>query len=223
MDEELRLREAFRAGWWVNAATPGESGAGCQEYFDRCEEVDWQAFVAENKRDAPPTHTVYTPDVDMVAIARDLRALSKSLARGDTPERQSDPRNSFAYQVEGDANRLADMIDSLAHRTPLATQPTAAVGEGEAMRAEIIRQIERDRLRFNEGSMTWNAYGFCIAIADAATLHTPPTVATATVVDEPFTARELVAAMLLEHDAGGITLRTLGDARRLLATPSNND
>jgi hypothetical protein len=35
--------------------------------------------------------------------------------------------------------------------------------------------------------------------------------------DAPFSARELLAAMLLEHDAGGITLARLGDVRRFLA------
>lgn len=35
--------------------------------------------------------------------------------------------------------------------------------------------------------------------------------------DMPYTERELLAAMVLEHDAGGITLRTLGEARRAVS------
>jgi hypothetical protein len=37
----------------------------------------------------------------------------------------------------------------------------------------------------------------------------------------PYTDRELLAAMLLEHDAGGITLRTSGEVRARLASPAD--
>ena len=40
------VRGAFIAGWWVNAATPGEDGAGDKAYFDGCAEVDWQDYRA---------------------------------------------------------------------------------------------------------------------------------------------------------------------------------
>lgn len=44
---EARL--AFCAGWWVNAGTPGEDGAGDHDYFDGCERADWQAYSGELK------------------------------------------------------------------------------------------------------------------------------------------------------------------------------
>jgi hypothetical protein len=51
-DEELervrsfkeQVKNAFLAGWWVNAATPGEEGTGDKAYFDGAAEADWQEF-----------------------------------------------------------------------------------------------------------------------------------------------------------------------------------
>lgn len=61
--------------------------------------------------------------------------------------------------------------------SPKATA-TASVREGEAMRNAIIAAIASDRRRFNEHSPTWNAYGFCIDIAEHATLTDSGTAAT---------------------------------------------
>lgn len=44
---EAALREAFRAGWYVNAAADDDSGdlpPDYQNYLKGCEEVDWQEY-----------------------------------------------------------------------------------------------------------------------------------------------------------------------------------
>lgn len=88
-------------------------------------------------------------------------------------------RESDRDFVMNNLNACVAFLEGRASPKATATATaTASVREGEAMRNAIIAGIVSDRRRFNEHSPTWNAYGFCIDIAEHATLTDSGTAAT---------------------------------------------
>lgn len=79
---EQMIREAFRAGWLVNAVPPDEHEAGA-DYARACEEADWQEWKqAQEAARAGPKNS----DADRGAAA------AGAFVRGDAAPGQKSPR-----------------------------------------------------------------------------------------------------------------------------------
>lgn len=104
-------REAFRAGWWVNAA-PVES-AEDERYFERCEEVDWQEF-----RKKHPAHSQ--------AFAQGAEAMREAAA-SLCEDRASN--HGWNYNLPSVGRELASLVRALPVPPPSFPEPQKGAGK----------------------------------------------------------------------------------------------
>lgn len=102
-------REAFRAGWWINACpAEDEDGEAPRSYLEECEEVDWQEYVKALPGPSPSQSDGFMARLSASEVAcyqwpedtDEHKALRKAFMDGAARAAQPTPPDSNLQKVQ---------------------------------------------------------------------------------------------------------------------------